>query len=210
MSLKTAVNWLFHNNGNETRLRISDGTPLHMSGVNRFLQDKHTLGTLGLTAITFLLTNGDLKSTATAAGGCLANTIMIETLFRSTLHNMFNKKCFNTAPQENQITTPSDMIDANLCKTFSSVTYYLSIAIITLMALNKLNPEKNPAYAAQPALFSFFALTALEFKRQAYRFGQVKREKWVIESTPPAQKKPASEPVLKTGGLQMQIVPAQP
>ncbi len=183
--LKQAWSWAFLNKGNEidyTRRRISDGTPLHSTGLNRLAKDWRTKATVIGSGITYLVTKGDIDLTAAFLGSC-AFGMFLNTASANVLRSIhYSKMCFNTQPKDadsTSITTAKKIPGDMLTSAAHSGVGLFFIATSESNAMNIALPIWLPTIVGEARSF--------------HHFRKVLKNEWTIEETPPPKKKPVKE-----------------
>ena len=191
--VERAVSRAFFNNGYKVekhRLRISDGTPVGSTGLPRLMKDFRTAGIVSVGFISAVITNFDWPAIISTGIGsivyvCISNNLRAD-------DDSFSNRCFNTNPDPEQT---SHFTDATNAKSARLVSVFFSVFpgafgyLFLKGAVSSPYPVNMPSHAGS----GVFLPWGIESMAQAYRFNKVVKGDWIIEGTPPPEKKELKE-----------------
>ena len=186
-SFDTAIDWLFFNNNNivdATRGHITDATPLHTTGLNRFFYEPRNLVALTI-ALVALTTNLDTKTATELVCGTIAGLSVHEIAYKKGIQGLFNGKCINKKPKAEHHTDIQDLEHLSYEK-------FKRKWLIPVLALWIGSTLKDTITTEHVAFGVSTWITALAGIAQDYRiFKKISDRKWIIEDSHQPEKEEA-------------------
>ncbi len=196
-SISKALNWSFNNSSNivdPTRLRITDGTPLHSTGLRRFFNDTQQIGCLGIATV-FTCVSGLIRPDQVqnkliecglhSLGAYLLASGLIKYFFIPLRIPDTDRNCFLTQDAKVQSVTSLVNLDkAEKIKFSMGLQTSLATCFLIHKIFTNFTAGQNPIDKAA----AFSAGMALVFGLNYLRFKKVTDEIWTIEDAPPPKK----------------------
>jgi hypothetical protein len=194
-ALKKAWSWAFLNNGNKvdhTRLRVSDGTPLHSTGIHRLKKDWRNVIALGLVGGTYAATaqSPDLEPTVKALLYSGGGILFDEVFHRWILRKRFGDRCFNTNPAKESHSLLDDEVDAQMQLSKFKPRAIVDFSVSALNAGFDINKGNIPL-----GMFNTWLISGAASTQHLIRFNKVAKGEWTMDIAPPPEKEQKKEKV---------------